>query len=216
MPGAREDKHRFELDGGTVALDFVNTVSGMRSGGNPRDRLAGYPDVVYWAEQLALIDSRRAAELYALAEREPERAAAAFGEAIRRREALHDVVLSAIEGRAAPDAGLEIVNAWIADALARRRFRVTAPGRFEAALEEDGNLLSFLRPVALDAAELLEDEVSRDLVRICEERQVGRCDWLFVDTTRNHSRRFCSMKDCGNRAKQRRHYQRGKSSRRER
>ena len=216
MPGAREDRHQFELDGGTVALDFVNTVSGMRSGGNPRDRLAGYPDVVYWAEQVGLIDSRRAADLYALAEREPERAAAAFGEAIRRREALHDVVLSAIEGRAAPDAGLEIVNAWIADALARRRFRVAAPGRFEAALEEDGNLLSFLRPVALDAAELLEDEVSRDLVRMCEERQVGRCDWLFVDTSRNHSRRFCSMQDCGNRAKQRRHYQRGKSSRRER
>ncbi len=216
MPGAREDRHRFELDGGTVALDFVNTVSGMRSGGNPRDRLAGYPDVVYWAEQVGLIDSRRAVELYALAEREPGRAAAAFAEAIQRREALRDVVLSAIEGRAPPDTGLEIVNAWIADALARRRFRVTAPGRFEAALEEDGNLLSFLRPVALDAAELLEDEVSRDLVRICEERQIGRCDWLFVDTTRNHSRRFCSMKDCGNRAKQRRHYQRGKSSRRER
>jgi predicted RNA-binding Zn ribbon-like protein len=216
MPGAREEKHRFELDGGTVALDFVNTVSGMRGGGNPRDRLAGYPDVVYWAEQVGLIDSRRAAELYALAEREPERAAAAFGEAIRRREALHDVVFSAIEGRAVPDAGLEIVNTWIADALARRRFCVTAPGRFEAALEEDGNLLSFLRPVALDAAELLEDEVSSDLVRICEERQVGRCAWLFVDTSRNHSRRFCSMQECGNRAKQRRHYQRGKSSRRER
>src|SRR3981189_2886406 len=124
MPGAREDKHRFELDGGTVALDFVNTVSGMRSGDNPRDSLAGYPDIVYWAEQVRLIDSRRAAELYALAEREPEQAAAAFGEAIRRREALHDVVLSAIEGRAAPDAGLEIVNAWISDALARPRFPV--------------------------------------------------------------------------------------------
>jgi predicted RNA-binding Zn ribbon-like protein len=201
MPGAREDKHRFDLDGGTVALDFVNTVSGIR-GIDPRERLAGYPDVVYWAGQVGLIDSQRAA--------------AAFGEAIRRREALHDVVLSAIEGRAAPDAGLEIVNAWIADALARRRFRVAAPGRFEVALEEDGDLLSFLRPVALDAAELLEDEVSRDLVGICEERLVGRCAWLFVDTSRNHSRRFCNMQDCGNRAKQRRHYRRGKSSPRER
>ena len=103
------------------------------------------------------------------------------------------------------------VNAWIADALARRRFRVTAPGRFEAALEEDGNLLSFLRPVALDAAELLEDEVSRDLVRICEERQVGRCDWLFVDTSRNHTRRFCSMQECGNRAKVAAHRQRARA-----
>jgi predicted RNA-binding Zn ribbon-like protein len=215
MPGAREDRHRFELDGGTVALDFVNTVSGMRGGADEHDRLAGYPDVVYWAEQVGLIDSRRAAELYALAEGEPERAAAALEEAIRRREALHDVVLSAIEGRAAPDAGLEIVNAWIADALAHRRFRAAASGRFELALEEDGDRLSFLRPVALDAAELLEDEVSRDLVGICEERAVGRCAWLFVDTSRNHSRRFCNMRECGNRAKQRRHYQREKISRRE-
>ncbi len=77
------------------------------------------------------------------------------------------------------------------------------------------DLLSFLRPVALDAAELLEDEVSRGLVGICEERRVGRCDWLFVDTSRNHSRRFCSMQECGNRAKQRRHYQREKHSQRE-
>src|ERR1700730_18940800 len=106
MPGAREDKHRFDLDGGTIALDFVNTVSGIR-GIDPRDRLAGYPDVVYWAGQVGLIDSRRAAELYALAEREPERAAAAFGEAIRRREALHDVVLSEIECSAAPDGALQ-------------------------------------------------------------------------------------------------------------
>ena len=216
MAGAREDRHRFELEGGTISLDFVNTVSGMRAGGNPRDRLAGYPDVVYWAEQVGLVSARQAAELYALAGRQPQRAAAAFEEAIRRREALHDVVISAIEGRDTPAAALDAVNAWIADALSRRRFRSAAPGQFEAVLEDDGDLLAFLRPVALDAAERLEQEVSSGLVGICAEREVGRCEWLFLDTSRNHSRRFCSMKDCGNRAKQRRHYQRAKSSKRQR
>jgi len=49
-------------------------------------------------------------------------------------------------------------------------------------------------------------------IRVCEERLVGRCAWLFLDTSRNHSRRFCSMDECGNRAKQRRHYQRRKHS----
>ncbi len=211
MPGAREEKHRFELEGGTVALDFVNTVSGMRDAGNPQDRLAGYPDVVYWAEQVGLIDARDAARLYAQAERQPDRAAASFGEAIRRREALHDVVFAAVDGRKTPAAALEIVNAWIAEALARRRFRATAPGKFEMTLEDDGDLLAFLRPVALDAAELLEREVSSGLVGVCAEREVGRCAWLFLDTSRNHSRRFCSMRDCGNRAKQRRHYHRSKA-----
>ncbi len=210
MLGAREDKHRFELVGGTIALDFVNTVSGMRGGENPLDRLAGYPDIVYWAEQVGLIDARQAAALYREAERHPQRAGAAFAEAIRRREALHDVVLSAIDGGATPERGLETLNAWIAEALAHRKLRVAAPGRFEAALEEDGDLLAFLRPIALDAAELLEREVSSGLVGVCAEREAGGCAWLFLDTSRNHSRRFCSMSDCGNRAKQRRHYRRTK------
>src|SRR3954467_10100975 len=102
MRGAREDHHRFELEGGTVALDFVNTVSGMRGAGNPRDRLLGYADIVYWAEQVDLIDAAGAAALYARAGREPGRAAAAFTAAIRRREALHDVVLAALDRRETP------------------------------------------------------------------------------------------------------------------
>ena len=212
MPGAREERHQFEFDGGTVSLDFVNTVSGMRGGNDQRDRILTYPDLIYWAEQIGLIGSRQAADLYERAEREPGRAANAHADAIRRREALHDVVLAAVDERPPPAAALETVNRWVAEAMAKRRLRMTAPGKFEASLEDDGDLLAFLRPVALDAAELLEDEVSQGLVGVCEERHVGRCAWLFVDTSRNHSRRFCSMGDCGNRAKQRRHYQRLKHS----
>src|SRR5438105_13850740 len=216
MAGARQEGHRFELDGGTVSLDFVNTVSGMRGSATPRDRLEVFEDMVYWAEQVGLIEAREARKLYDRAEQEPARAAEAHREAIRRREALHDVVLAAVDARAIPGAALETVNAWIADALVHRRFRTSGPGKFETALENDGDLLAFLRPVAVDAAELLEHEVSRGLVGVCEERLVGRCAWLFLDTTKNHSRRFCTMKDCGNRAKQRRHYQRTKAAQRQR
>jgi len=214
MAGAREERHRFDLDGGTVSLDFVNTVSGMRGSTNPRDRLQVFADIVYWAEQVGLIDARKAARLYGTAEQKPGLAAEAHREAIRRREALHDVVLAAVDGRPTPGAALETVNDWIADALVRRRFRTIATGKFEAALEDDGDLLALLRPVALDAVELLEHEVSRGLVGVCEERLVGRCAWLFLDTTKNHSRRFCTMKECGNRAKQRRHYQRKRAAQR--
>jgi len=45
-------------------------------------------------------------------------------------------------------------------------------------------------------------------VRICEATATDGCGWLFLDETRNRSRRWCSMKDCGNRAKARRHYRR--------
>jgi len=152
MAGARQERHRFELDGGTVALDFVNTVSGMRGSTNPRERLEGFADVVYWAEQVGLIDGREAARLYGRAEQDPARAAESHRQAIRRREALHDVVVAAVDAGPIPGAALETVNAWIADALAHRRFRTVAPGKFEASFEDDGDLLAFLRPVALDAA----------------------------------------------------------------
>src|SRR5438105_48480 len=155
MPGARAERHRFDLDGGTISLDFVNTVSGMRDAPNMRERLFDYGDLVYWAEQVGLIDMRKAAALQTLAQREPVRTTAAFAEAIRRREALHDVVLAAVDERETPATALAVVNAWVADALAHRKFRPLSPARFEAVLDEDGDLLSFLRPVALDAAELL-------------------------------------------------------------
>src|SRR2546426_10059579 len=95
MPGAREERHLFEFDGGTISLDFVNTVSGMRGGNDPRDRVLTYPDLVYWAAQIGLIDDPQAAKLYDRAEREPGRAAHAHAEAIPRPQAPPDVVLAA-------------------------------------------------------------------------------------------------------------------------
>ena len=60
----------------------------------------------------------------------------------------------------------------------------------------------------VDAAEVLEHETAGGLVRICQESEVGRCAWVFLDESKNHSRRYCNMRDCGNRAKQRRFQER--------
>lgn len=54
--------------------------------------------------------------------------------------------------------------------------------------------------VALSALSLLP-EVHR--IRICLN-----CHWLFVDRSRNRSRRWCDMAVCGNRQKAMRHYRR--------
>ena len=184
-------------------------MGGLR-GEKPEDRITGVADLSFWAQQAGLIERRRMQELIAEAEQHPRRASQALAEALAAREALHDVVLAAIEGRAPPAAALETVNRWIAAAMQHRRLRPRAGGGFEAAFDDDGDLVAFLRPVAADAARLLEEELRAGLVRRCEESRVGRCGWIFVDETRNHSRRYCSMGDCGNRAKQRRHWQRHK------
>jgi predicted RNA-binding Zn ribbon-like protein len=63
-------------------------------------------------------------------------------------------------------------------------------------------------PVARSAADVLvSDEGSR--VRRCAGES---CHWFFLDSGRNRSRRWCDMRDCGNRAKARRLNARKKAS----
>ncbi len=196
-----EDVYQYEYVAGRPSLDFVNTVGGLRPA-LAREYLNAYGDLIRWARQAGLIDSRRGQALLAEAARHPQRAEQAVENAQRVREALHDLILSALRSRRPPAQALELVNRWIADAMSRRRLIPRGAGYELDWQEEPGDLLAFLIPLALDAAEVLSASLER--VRICGESEVGRCGWLFLDETKNHSRRYCTMKDCGNRAKQRR------------
>ena len=201
--GASAEQFRFDLDGGTISLDFVNTVSGMRLK-TPTERLEAWADLVYWAEQAGLLDPAQARERQSWARLHPAVTAREFRRAIELREALYEVVLAAIEKRPPEARALGEINEWIAEAHAHHRF----DRELKKFVDLDAHTLAFLWPVALDAEELLEDELPTGRVRRCEESQVGGCGWLFLDETRNKSRRYCSMSDCGNRAKQRRFQQR--------
>jgi predicted RNA-binding Zn ribbon-like protein len=210
--GAFAERRVFDRIGGRLSLDFTNTMSGLR-GRNPEERLFEYADLVWWGQQAGLLDQRRAQQLLEEAERHPRRAAQAFETAIAAREALHDVVLAGLQGRVPDAPALEALNSWIADALRHRRLRPAGPGAFQPDFPDDGDLLAFLRPVAADAALLLEHDLPTGRVRICEMSVEENCGWLFLDETRNHSRRWCDMSDCGNRAKAKRHYRRVKAAR---
>ncbi len=75
----------------------------------------------------------------------------------------------------------------------------------EARKGSNSALDTVLWSVARSSAELL---ISEDLMRVKECPENDGCGWLFVDTSRNHKRRWCDMEGCGNRAKARRHYER--------
>src|SRR2546428_8211676 len=110
------------------------------------------------------------------------------------------------EGKRPPPQRLEVLNRALAEALAHRR--VVQAGRgFSLGWDDSDDLRRMLWPVALSAAELLADHHGAP-VKVCGMRET--CSWLFVDESRNGSRRWCSMKDCGNPAKARRHYRKGK------
>jgi predicted RNA-binding Zn ribbon-like protein len=203
-----ETEHRFELSGGRPCLDFVNTVSGDRHG-VVKERLNGYADLVAWARQSGALEPAHAARLLSEARRRPSDAAAVVREAIALREALFAVVSAIAEGGAPPGDALEQVSASVGRALAHRRLSSRGRGITLAWEDPPDALDAPLWRVAASAAELLASP-ERERVRVCGLHETHECSWVFLDATRARTRRWCSMKDCGNKAKARRHYARAK------
>jgi predicted RNA-binding Zn ribbon-like protein len=201
----------FELLGGRLCLDFANTVSGKRVV-DPRDRLHDYADLVSWGRQARAVAEAQARRLLAEARRRPADAERVFREAIALREALYGTFLAFAQDREPRKADLDVLNAALGRALAHRRIRRGERCCGLGWEEVPGALDAVLWPVAASAAELLVsgDDLAR--VRVCGLYQSDECGWLFLDQTKSHTRRWCSMKDCGNRAKARRHYQKVKAA----
>ncbi len=195
------------LVGGRLCLDFVNTLGGTRAEGGGNEHLTDYATFVDWAALAGAVDAAQARRLRRFAADHPRSAAEALASAIALREALYFIFYAAMRGDAPLADDLEVLQRHLQRALREPRI-VRADGRFTVAFADDGAATAPLDTIARSAVELL---ASADLgrVRVCSS---DGCDWLFVDQTRNGSRRWCEMKACGNRAKARRHYHRTKTA----
>jgi predicted RNA-binding Zn ribbon-like protein len=182
------------LVGGDVSLDLVNTASG-RTRGPLRDKLRSYDDVVTWAERVELPGSGRADQLRRAAAAHPGQASAV----LERVRSLREVIYRVFTADPAAPADLRALGEAAAEAASQRRLEHTDDG-YVFAWPDSERLDRILWPVAQSAAELL---ASRDRVRV-KECAADDCNWLFMDRSRNRSRRWCDMRDCGNRAKARR------------
>lgn len=196
---------RFELVGGRLCLDFCNTVVDRRSALD--DRLETYADLVGWARRAGVLNSEEARRLTRLGMRSPTEALVVWGRAIRVREALTSIFGAVAEGRRIRPVALEVLNAELAGAMARSQVVPTETGFTWLWAEGGKSLDCVIWPIARSAADLLTDG-PLGAIRRCEGRG---CGWLFLDTSRNRTRRWCDMRICGNRAKARRHHQRMKA-----
>lgn len=199
--------HRFEFIGGEPCLDFTNTVGGDRRTSTV-EHLHSYADLVSWARQGELITPAQARGLLLRAEREPDAAAETLATAIDLREAMFRVFFALAEGKRPGQGDLDRINRALAASLGHRR--VVQSGRgYTLGWEDSDRLDRILWPVAQSAAELIANE-HRAQVKHCGLWDDG-CSWLFIDSSRNGTRRWCTMDDCGNKAKARRHYARKKA-----
>jgi len=197
--------YQFDLSGGALCLDFANTVSHRRLPQRRAEHLDSYADLVAFAQQSKLLPPKLAANLRARANRDPAGARSAFRKSIAFRESLYSAFSAIAAGRHARPADLQQINDFALVALQRRKL-AQRNGDYRWEWESNGSDLldRMLWPIAESAAELLTSQ-ARAAIRECGAPD---CEWLFLDHSRNRSRRWCDMKSCGNRQKARRHYQR--------
>lgn len=200
----RHSEYQFDLSGGALCLDFANTVSRRHLPKLRAEHLADYSDLLAFAEQSNLLPPKLIATLRSQSSRNPLEAADAFRKAILFREGLYRAFSAVAHNKRARPDDLQQINDAALEALQHRNLTQAKEGyRWE--WQFDGSDLDrILWPIAQSAADLLTSN-DRDDIRECGAPD---CEWLFLDHSRNGSRRWCDMKSCGNRQKARRHYQR--------
>ena len=196
----------FDLSANWLCLDFVNTLDN-RLNEDIHENLNSYDDLVAWSKQAGLVTDAAAEQLLEEARRHPEEAREILLRARDSREVMYRIFLTLAEGGHPAEADLYALNAALTRTMVHARIVPHDGGFVWGWQDEERELDSLLWPVIRSAADLLTSS-ELEGVRVCAAED---CSWLFLDTSKNHTRRWCSMKSCGNRAKARRHYKKEKT-----
>ena len=194
-----------------MCLDFVNTV-GWRLTDYPSEYLRSYEDLLDWGRQAGLLALEETESLSRQATLDPEGARETLSRALALREAIQGAISAAIAGESQDESDLSALNRELTIALSHLRV-MPAGGAYGWGWDRSGDdgearLDSPLWPVAQSASELLTSE-RLGRVKVCAGEG---CGWVFLDESRNGSRRWCDSRDCGNRERVRRHLARKRAS----
>lgn len=196
------------LVGGNAALDFANSVNAHESD-EPRDNLHSYNDLLIWSERAGVLSRDQRRQLSEAAAADAPGASTALKQAMQLRDVIFKLFIAVARGEGRVEPELIAFNRSVERYL--RRVRLVRKDRsFEMDFHPQGRLDGMLAVIAWSAVELLRsEEISR--VKACG---METCGWLFVDRSKNHSRRWCEMSDCGNTVKARRFRERKTGRRR--
>ena len=189
-----------------LCLAFSNTVA-WHAGPQPQETLHTYAELVRWAQNALVLSAPGARRLLRLAAKHPREAEQVLKRAIALREAIYRILVASLRGQSPAPADLGGLNQTIRKLTRGAQIAKTPKGYSWIWNGEENTLDSLLGPIALSASELL---TSADLERLGQCADDRGCGWLFLDTSKNRSRRWCDVKDCGNRARQRRFHARAR------
>jgi predicted RNA-binding Zn ribbon-like protein len=209
MNSSKTPKWKFR--GGQLSLDFVNSVDGrVELNGNDytilKDKINNYEDLVDWAKTIGILNETTARNLVSLAGQKGKVTNSVFERAIKLRESLYRIFISIVENRVPLKEDIEVLNNECS-AVREQQKLVYTSRKFSWNYELTDEPDNMIWQVALSGAELLlSDQLKR--VKQCPGTN---CGWLFLDASKNGSRQWCDMKDCGNVAKVRRYREKRKS-----
>jgi predicted RNA-binding Zn ribbon-like protein len=196
------------LDAGKLCLEFANT-SNWHASEQPVETINSYQDLVAWATCVGVRSEESAAELIAQAKARPEIAAQIYTWAIELREAIYRIFAAISEEASPAAADLALLNEALPCAYTLPELVATETGFGWRWRGDENGLDGILWPILRSAATLLTDGELNRVGQCADDRG---CGYLFYDTSRNRSRRWCDMNSCGNRAKSQRHYARYRNS----
>ena len=186
---------------GELCLDLANTLR-WHASDHPLETLTGYADLLSWARDKGALSPGEAGALLELSRADEAASRKVYARAIELREAIYGIVVDQLRHRNSRDEFLKPINRELE--LAHRHLQLAQAGQSFQWTWSGEQLDLPLWQVARSAAELLTSpELLARLGQCADDRG---CGWLFIDWSKNHSRRWCDINDCGNRAKQRRHY----------
>jgi predicted RNA-binding Zn ribbon-like protein len=188
----------FQLIAGHPALDLVNTLDWRFRETGTEELLSSYDDLLCFAAQSGMLNSKQFRSI--VRDSSESSAADALVSCRELREAAAEIFYAAVDDRTPAASQIKIVERSFKQARERQRLAWSGT---RVVWEWPGSECSADLPVwmlAVSAGRLMLSDNMR-LIRACEKPD---CRWLFLDTSKNHTRRWCDMKICGNRMKARR------------
>jgi len=199
---------KFEFLGEALCLDFLNTLHDVGAE-DPEEELSSNTDLAVWAEQAGILSASEAGRLQAGAPRNyvqlklpGKKRASLLDHARSLREALRKMFRRmARDGKVSPR-DIETLNLLLerfpAAARIERSNGDRSKGEWTMSWESRaGEAEKIFYAIVKSAAEL----VATGRWRAVRECASDTCTWMFLDTSKNHSRRWCEMARCGNRDK---------------
>ncbi|MBH9964783.1 CGNR zinc finger domain-containing protein [[Bacillus] enclensis] len=197
----------YMMVGERLCMDFINTVSWRESAEKRREWFTGYTELVDWCIHARVLNGQQAKALLLKAEEKPAEAGGVLKLAVEMREVMYRIFKSIAEDTSPLEKDLDRFNEFVSR-FYRKLQVIHEKDQFTMKFDYAGdNLDMMLPPIFQSAVDLLVSKDDLERVKQCEG---DPCGWLFFDTSRNRSRRWCSMADCGNRAKARRFYKKEK------